>query len=326
MAPRRLRPRDGAALRRASALARRPPRVVVGIDIDIDRKLRMPNPFNQPVIEEFRANHGKVGGMFEGARLLLLTTIGARTGNPHTTPLGYLPDGDGTVLVIASAGGSPKHPDWYRNVLANPRVTVESGVFTYEADAVVLDGDERDRAFARAVESEPGWAEYQAKTDRTIPVVALHEVPVAGPPHINAGSTGEAIKVVHDAFRRELALIKKELIASDGKATLGAQLRVNCLTFCQGLHNHHTGEDTMLFPFLADRHPELAPTLTRLGEEHERIAALVEDLRRVLTATENAGTGAVRAEVERLMAELEAHLDYEEEQLIPALDAASAAG
>ncbi len=107
---------------------------------------------------------------------------------------------------------------------------------------------------------------------------------------------------------------------SDGKATLGAQLRVNCLTFCQGLHNHHTGEDIALFPFLADRHPELAPALTRLHEEHEGIAALVEDLRRVVT-TENADPVAVLPEVERLIAELEAHLDYEEEQLIPALDA-----
>ncbi|MGW1669585.1 nitroreductase/quinone reductase family protein [Streptomyces sp. NPDC002324] len=280
----------------------------------------MPNPFNQQVIDEFRTRHGEVGGYFEGARLILLTTTGARTGNRHTTPLGYLPDGDGTILVIASAGGSPKHPDWYRNITADPRVTVESGAFTYEAEAVVLEGEERDRAFARAVEDEPGWAEYQAKTDRTIPVVALREVPVAGPPNINAGSMGEAIKVVHDAFRRELALIKKELTASNGRAGLGAQLRVNCLTFCQGLHNHHTGEDIGLFPFLSDRHPELVPALTRLHEEHERIAALCEELRRVVTA-ESAAPEAVLPEVERLIDALEAHLTYEEEQLIPVLDA-----
>ncbi|MDX2937991.1 nitroreductase/quinone reductase family protein [Streptomyces ipomoeae] len=281
----------------------------------------MPNPFNQQIIEEFRANHGEVGGYFEGARLILLTTTGARTGNPHTTPLGYLPDGDGTILVIASAGGSPRHPDWYRNVVANPRVTIESGAFTYKADAVVLEGEARDTAFARAVESEPGWAEYQAKTDRTIPVVALREVPVAGPPNINAGSMGEAIKVVHDAFRRELALIRKELIAGNGRSTLGAQLRVNCLTFCQGLHNHHTGEDTALFPFLADRHPELSPALTRLRDEHEHIAALVEALRQAVTTTENADPAAVLHEVERIIVDLEAHLAYEEEQLIPALEA-----
>jgi deazaflavin-dependent oxidoreductase (nitroreductase family) len=277
----------------------------------------VPNPFNEPIIDEFRANKGRVGGMFEGARLILLTTTGARTGTPHTTPVGYLPDGDGCILVIASAGGAPKHPHWYGNLLAHPQVTVETGAFTYEARAEVLTGEERDRAFARAVEADPGWAEYQEKTDRLIPVVALHEIAQGGPPNINAGSFGEAIKVVHDAFRHELAQIRKEM--STDTSTLGAQLRVNCLTFCQGLHNHHTGEDIGMFPVLADRHPEAAPALARLREEHERIAVLAEDLRRAVTA-EHTDRATARAEVERLTAELEAHLTYEEEQLIPLLD------
>ncbi|MFE5919843.1 nitroreductase/quinone reductase family protein [Streptomyces sp. NPDC056468] len=279
----------------------------------------MPNDFNQQVIDEFRANKGRVGGYFEGARLILLTTTGARTGRPHTTPVGYLPDGADRILVIASAGGAPSHPAWFHNLLANPHVTIESGAFTYEARAAVLDGEERDRAFARAVEADPGWAEYQEKTRRVIPVVALHEIAQDGPPNINASSMGEAIKVVHDAFRRELALIREEM--AKGGATLGAQLRVNCLTFCAGLHNHHTGEDVALFPFLADRHPEFAPALARLGEEHERIAALVEDLRLAVTA-DHPDPATARDEVERLTAELEAHLAYEEEQLIPVLDAA----
>ncbi|MFD0006509.1 nitroreductase/quinone reductase family protein [Streptomyces sp. NPDC127178] len=279
----------------------------------------MPNDFNQQVIDEFRANKGRVGGYFEGARLILLTTTGARTGRPHTTPVGYLPDGADRILVIASAGGAPSHPAWFHNLLANPQVTVESGAFTYEARAVVLDGEERDRAFTRAVEADPGWAEYQEKTRRVIPVVALYEIAQDGPPNINASSMGEAIKVVHDAFRRELALIREEM--AKGGATLGAQLRVNCLTFCAGLHNHHTGEDVALFPFLADRHPEFAPTLARLGEEHERIAALVEDLRHAVTA-DHPDPATARGEVERLTAELEAHLTYEEEQLLPILDAA----
>ncbi|MCD9880317.1 nitroreductase/quinone reductase family protein [Streptomyces guryensis] len=276
----------------------------------------MPNDFNQQVIDEFRAHHGRVGGPFEGGRLLLLTTTGARTGTPHTTAVGYFPDGGERVLVIASAGGSPKHPDWYHNLLANPEVTVESGVFTYGAHAVVLAGEEREQAWARAVEVDPGWAEYQGKTERVIPVVALHAITNGGPGKINASSPGEAIKVVHDAFRRELALIRKEMAAGNG--TLGAQLRVNCLTFCQGLHNHHTGEDTMMFPFLADRHPEATPVLRRLGEEHEQIAFLVAELRRTLAAEDVA---AARAEVERLTLDLEAHLTYEEEELIPLLDA-----
>jgi len=275
----------------------------------------MPNDFNQQVIDEFRANKGRLTGYFEGARLLLLTTTGARTGTPHTTPVGYLPDGGDRVLVIASAGGADRHPHWYRNLLAHPQVTVESGVFTYEAHAVVLAGEERDQAWARAVAADAGWAAYQEKTDRIIPVVALHQIARPGPPHINASSLGEAIKLVHDVFRRELALIRKEF--ATGTTTLGAQLRVNCLTFCQGLHNHHTGEDTMMFPLLADRHPEAAPVLARLREEHERIAVLVADLRRAVTAA----PAAARTEVERLTLDLESHLAHEEEELIPLLDA-----
>ncbi|MFF0160217.1 nitroreductase/quinone reductase family protein [Streptomyces sp. NPDC005263] len=278
----------------------------------------MPNPFNEQVIEEFRANKGRMGGPFEGARLILLTTTGARTGTPHTAPVGYLPDGGDRILVIASAGGAPRHPDWYRNLLAHPEVTVESGAFTYRARAEPLTGEERDQAFARAVEADEGWAAYQEKTDRVIPVVALHEIAQDGPPNINAGSFGEAIKVVHDAFRRELAQIRKEM--SSGTSTLGAQLRVNCLTFCQGLHNHHTGEDLGMFPLLADRHPSAAPALARLREEHQRIAALAEDLRRAVSA-EDTDRDTARAEVERLTTELEAHLTYEEQQLIPLLDA-----
>ncbi|MGW2643069.1 nitroreductase/quinone reductase family protein [Streptomyces sp. NPDC001348] len=274
-----------------------------------------PHDFNRRVIDEFRANHGRVGGPFEGGRLLLLTTTGARTGTPHTTPVGYLPDGGDRVLVIASAGGSPRHPDWYRNLLAHPRVTVESGVFTYEARAVVLAGDEREQAFARAVEADPGWAEYQRRAGRVIPVVALEQIAKGGPPHIEAGSPGEAIRLVHDVFRRELALIRKEM--ASGGSSLGAQLRVNCLTLCQGLDNHHAGEDTMMFPFLSDRHPEFAPVRERLRREHERIAVLVEELRRAVAAEDRAGA---RAEAVRLTQELEAHLAYEEEQLLPLLD------
>ncbi|MFE2812725.1 nitroreductase/quinone reductase family protein [Streptomyces nigra] len=280
----------------------------------------MPHDFNQQVIEEFRANKGRVGGPFECGRLLLLTTTGARTGRPHTTPVAYLPDGGERVLVIASAAGSSKHPAWFHNLVAHPEVTVESGAFTYPARAVVLQGEERDRAFARAVEADPGWAAYQERTERVIPVVALYEI-TQGPPNINASSMGEAIKVVHDAFRRELAIIRDEM--AKGGSTLGAQLRVNCLTFCQGLHNHHTGEDTALFPFLADRHPAHAPVLDRLREEHEHIADLVERLRRAVGEEGSAdGRDAARDEVARLTAELEAHLTYEEEQLIPLLDAA----
>ena len=273
----------------------------------------MPNAFNEPIIAEFRANNGRVGGWFEGARLILLTTTGARSGNPHTTPVGYLPDGD-RILVIASAGGAPHHPAWFHNLLADPRATVEDGVFTYQAQATVLEGAERDHLFARAVEADPGWADYQAKTSRIIPVVTLEQL-AGGPP--NASSPGAALKLVHDAFRPELSILRKEIAESGPR--LGAQLRVNCLTMCQGLRFHHTSEDSAMFPGLAERYPELAPTMQRLHTEHEQIARLLADLQDVISA-ETADPQAVQAEVERLTGELERHLDYEEEQLIPILD------
>ncbi|MEO3805857.1 nitroreductase family deazaflavin-dependent oxidoreductase [Nonomuraea sp. B1E8] len=132
----------------------------------------MMQDFNQQVIDEFRANEGRVGGMFEGAPLLLLTTTGAKSGKQSTTPLMYLPDGDRHV-VIASAGGADKHPAWYHNLRATPKATIEVGVDTFEARAVAVEGEERDRLYARMVAQAPQFAEYEAKTTRRIPVVVL---------------------------------------------------------------------------------------------------------------------------------------------------------
>ncbi|MGP4099642.1 nitroreductase/quinone reductase family protein [Nonomuraea sp. KM90] len=272
----------------------------------------MPNDFNQQIIDEFRANRGQVGGPFDGARLLLLTTVGARTGTPHTTPLGCLPDGD-RVLVIASAGGSPRHPAWYHNLLAHPQVTVETGLFTYQAKAVVLEGEERERLFARAVEADPGWGAYQDSSGRTLPVVALLPTDF-GPP---TGSLGEALVRMHDGFRRELALIRREAATSGPRLT--AQLRVNCLTMCHGLEVHHSREDGFMFPTLEQRYPELAPVMARLRAEHEVVARLLRELQTLLAA-EDVAPEALLGEVERLTRELEAHLDYEEEQLVALLN------
>jgi deazaflavin-dependent oxidoreductase (nitroreductase family) len=274
---------------------------------------RVPQNWNTAVIEEFRTGRGEVGGPFEGGRLILLTTTGARSGRPHTTPLGYLPDEDGRVLVIASAGGSDRHPDWYRNLVAHPRVTIETGLFTYPAEAEVLTGEERDRLFTRAAEAQPGFGEYQAKTARVLPVVALRPI-LDGPPM--AGSFGETLRAIHDMFRRELRIIRREVAASG--PSLAVQLRVNCLTACAGLHQHHRGEDTGLFPALAAGKPELAPVIERLSREHEVIAGLSAELRAVLTG-DGVEPGEVVGVVDRLIGELEEHLAYEEEHLIPVL-------
>ena len=128
--------------------------------------------FNAALIEEFRANGGKVGGTFEGRPVVLLTTTGAKSGRRLTTPLVYLQEGD-RRFVFASKAGAPTNPDWYHNLVANPAVTVEVGTETYEATAVVVTGEERDRLYAKQVETTPIFGEYQQKTTRVIPVIAL---------------------------------------------------------------------------------------------------------------------------------------------------------
>jgi deazaflavin-dependent oxidoreductase (nitroreductase family) len=134
------------------------------------------NDWNSGIIEEFRASGGKVGGQFEGAPLLLLTTTGAKSGKKHTTPVMYLEDGD-RVLVFASMAGAPTNPAWYHNLRANPEATVEVGADTYRVAAEVVEGEERDRLYAKQAAAYPGFAEYEAKTDRVIPVVALERLP-----------------------------------------------------------------------------------------------------------------------------------------------------
>jgi len=130
------------------------------------------NDFNTQVIEEFRQNGGKVGGQFDGAPLLLLTTIGAKSGQPRTCPMMYRPEGE-RLFVFASKAGAPTNPDWYHNLVAHPEVTVEVGSERFTADAAVVGGAERDRIYAVQAAEYPGFADYQEKTDRIIPVVAL---------------------------------------------------------------------------------------------------------------------------------------------------------
>ena len=133
------------------------------------------NNFNQKIIAEFRANGGQVGGQFANATLLLLTTIGAKSGQPRTNPVAYTTDGD-HLIIIASKGGAPTNPDWYYNIKANPSVTVERGREQFQARAVVAEGTERDRLFRQMAEVMPGFADYQRNTARQIPVIVLERV------------------------------------------------------------------------------------------------------------------------------------------------------
>ena len=128
--------------------------------------------WNAAIIEEFRTNEGRVGGQFAGAPMLLLTTTGRKSGQRRTNPMMYLADGD-RLLVFASKGGAPTNPDWYRNLVADPHVTVEVGTDKYEAHAIVVSGEERDRLYAEQSRRYPGFGEYQRNTSRVIPVVAL---------------------------------------------------------------------------------------------------------------------------------------------------------
>jgi deazaflavin-dependent oxidoreductase (nitroreductase family) len=133
------------------------------------------NDFNRSVIDEFRSNDGKLSGPMEGAPLLLLTTTGAKSGRKHTTPVAYLRDGD-RIVVFGSKAGAPTHPAWYHNLIANPTVTVELPGEQFEARAVVTDGEERERLFARQKSAMPGFADYERKTTRVIPVIALERM------------------------------------------------------------------------------------------------------------------------------------------------------
>lgn len=125
---------------------------------------------NRRVIEQFRAG-GEIEGMHRD-RLLLLTTTGAKSGQPRTTPMMFHPDGD-RLLVIASNIGAPRHPDWYLNLAANPRVTVEVGDERYDAVASTAEGDERERLWSMLKQQYPFFAEHERMTDREIPVVML---------------------------------------------------------------------------------------------------------------------------------------------------------
>jgi deazaflavin-dependent oxidoreductase (nitroreductase family) len=127
---------------------------------------------NQKIVDEFRANEGKVGGRFEGRTLLLLHNIGAKSGKERINPVAYVKD-ESRFVVIASKGGAPTHPDWYYNLVAHPDVTIEVGTETFKVHASVAEESERLRLYDKMVEMMPGFDDYRKKTTRKIPVIVL---------------------------------------------------------------------------------------------------------------------------------------------------------
>ncbi|MES3638853.1 nitroreductase family deazaflavin-dependent oxidoreductase [Mycobacterium intracellulare] len=130
------------------------------------------NAFNQAIADEFRANGGKVGGQFEGANLLLLHTTGAKSGQPRVSPLAYFHI-DGKLIVIGSFAGAPVSPAWVHNLRDNPSARVEVGTDAFDVTARELPTEERDALFDKVTAAAPGFAEYQAKTSRVIPLFEL---------------------------------------------------------------------------------------------------------------------------------------------------------
>ena len=132
--------------------------------------------FNQKIIEEFRANEGRVGGMFEGMPMILIHHIGAKSGVERVAPLAHFPEDDDHTVIVASKGGAPTHPAWYHNLKANPKIDVEVGTQRYTVVAEELPRPERDEFWKRVVAERPGFGDYERKTDRVIPLVRLTRV------------------------------------------------------------------------------------------------------------------------------------------------------
>lgn len=275
--------------------------------------------FNDQVIEEFRQNKGKLGGMFEGWELILLTTNGAKTGKRRTNPLGYI-ELDDKIVVVASNMGSPRHPGWYHNIRHSERVTIETGTETYEAIAAIPPATERDALFAKVVAEDPGFAEYQAKTTRVLPVVTVHRI------DDRVRGMGDFLVEVHDWLRGELKTLRAgvdEIVAGRADSlTMENSLRAHCVSFCEALTKHHSGEDMGAFPMLAQRFPSLAPALTRLGEDHVVVATLQKRIRELVEGYVHGESDPLRLrdDFEALAGKLEAHFAYEEEAVVAALN------
>lgn len=296
----------------------------------------MPTPSNEAldvtVIEEFRANGGKVGGPFEGRDLLLLTTTAPVSGTPRTTVLGYVRR-SGSLTIIGSGPGTPHHPGWYHDLLARPVVGVEIGTQNYQALAVPDQGPHGRELLDHAVPAAPG-ADLHAATALQVPLVVVLE---RADPDVWEGrpreirTLADKMTEVHTWLRGQLRQVKAETeahfaarAAHQGPGEppapgLGLQIRQRCLAFCQALEFHHTSEDDHLFPGIARYHPDLGDVFGRLRDEHRTVARIQGELAALLAGVGIADPQRFRTELDAMSAELSAHLDYEDETIVPLL-------
>lgn len=277
----------------------------------------MEEDFNQRVVEEFRANGGRVR-LLPDLRLLLLTTPGRRTGRPRTTPLAHREDA-GRYLVFGSNGGARSHPEWYRNLLAAGSATVElpdgeGGITVLSVRPEELDEAERARQYAEQARLVPAFAEYARRTDRAIPVVALRPLDLSADPAL-PGALLAQLRLHHEDLRRRLADLRARLDGADPAPApdLAAQLRAHCLDFCYGLDLHHRREEGAFTAF-ERQYPQLAPPIARLRAEHRTVAEALARFEQDLAGTSDPAD--LRAGLDRLTEGLEAHFAHEENHLL----------
>jgi deazaflavin-dependent oxidoreductase (nitroreductase family) len=284
--------------------------------------------FNQRVIGEFRANGGSVGGMFQGSSLILITTAGRRSGRPRTNPVAYREDG-GRYLIFGSNQGREQHPGWYHNLLASPQVTMEIGtgdgrVRAVAARAVGLHGAERDRLYQLQSADRPAFGDYQEKTARIIPVIALYPLDLSEDSE-RSRLVGEQVIAHHNDLRARLGRLRATIMGDGAGVSapdLAEQLRQHCLSFCYGLELHHIREDGAFSAF-EQRFPHLTPVISRLRSEHRAMARALAVLEALLTRPGDASE--TLAAFDEAVTGLEEHFAYEEEQLIAALTSLAAA-
>jgi deazaflavin-dependent oxidoreductase (nitroreductase family) len=273
----------------------------------------------QRVIDEFRSSGGAVGGMFAGVPLILLITAGRKTGRPRVNPVTYLKDGE-RYLVFGSNLGGPAHPDWYHNLVASPQVTIEYGagdgrVTPLAARAEILAGAERDRWYERQCSISPVFREYQERTTRVIPVIALYPLDLSGDPTRRA-ALGEQLMAHHNDLRAALTRVRAVL---DGRSAdspdLAEQLRQRCLSYCYGLRLHHIREDGAFTAF-ERRFPHLVPAIDALRAEHEAIGRALDGLQARLDSLPP--TDALAA-LDETVSDLERHF-AEEERIFTAVE------